>query len=261
MKRSLQLLAVLLLAPILCACAVELPTESTLPAAPTAAPTIAPTAAPTDPTEGAGSAEGLHYQSDDGAGCTVTSVGTCTDQTIVIPDTHDGKTVTAIGEYAFRSCYALTSVSIPDSVTSIGDWAFFNCMSLTSIRIPNSVTHIGSAAFSTCCALTSIDIPSGVTAIEDYAFSNCRALTSVTIPNSVTRIGNDAFSWCNALTSVDIPGGVTHIGNYAFYGCAKLTQVHFGGTYEQWNAVSKGDEWINGSLSYTVHCTDGDFSA
>ena len=48
------------------------------------------------------------------------------------------------------------STIIPESVTSIGDYAFRNCQSLTSITIPNSVTSIGYDAFYGCSALTSI---------------------------------------------------------------------------------------------------------
>ncbi|MDB4789099.1 leucine-rich repeat domain-containing protein [Akkermansiaceae bacterium] len=36
---------------------------------------------------------------------------------------------------------------IPDGVTSIGDWAFRRCTSLTSITIPDGVTSIGKNAF------------------------------------------------------------------------------------------------------------------
>ena len=134
-------------------------------------------------------------------------------------------TVTSIGEYAFKSCSGLTSVTIPNSVTDIGYQAFSGCYGLTSVTIPNSVTSIGSKAFEYCSKLTSVTIPNSVTSIESGAFSGCSALTSVTIPNSVTSIGWQAFEDCSALSSVTIPNSVTSIGSDAFENCYGLTSV------------------------------------
>ena len=133
--------------------------------------------------------------------------------------------VTSIGNYAFRNCTGLTSVTIPNSVTSIGDGAFRSCTGLTSVTIPNSVTSIGEYAFASCTGLTSIEIPNSVTRIGERAFSLCTGLTSVTIPNSVTSIGEYAFASCTGLTSIEIPNSVTRIGERAFSLCTGLTSV------------------------------------
>ena len=69
--------------------------------------------------------------------------------------------VTSIGDYAFKSCIGLTSVTIPNSITSIGYYAFRGCSSLTSVTIPNSVTSIGNNAFYNCSSLTAIYVPCG----------------------------------------------------------------------------------------------------
>ncbi len=164
-----------------------------------------------------------------------------------------GNNVTEIGEYAFRDCSGLTSVTIPNSVTSIGYGAFKGCTGLVSITIPSSVTSISDLAFSGCSGLTSVTveitdlaawctnpvtfsipssctlylslngnviqdltIPNSVTKIGDRAFYGCSGLTSVTIPNSVTSIGYSAFAGCSGLTSVEIPDDVTCIGSGAF---------------------------------------------
>ena len=183
------------------------------------------------------------------------------DETLTIPSVIDDHTVTSIGEFAFRGCTSLTSVTIPNSVTSIGDRAFKGCTSLTSITIPNSVTYIGSGAFNNCTSLTSVTIPNSVTSIGWRAFHYCTSLTKINIdsesncyssengvlfnkdkteliqypigkieteyliPNSVTSIGDIAFRGCTSLTSVTIPNSVTSIGSTAFANCTSLTSI------------------------------------
>ena len=152
------------------------------------------------------------------------------------------QTVTAIGDYAFRSCGSLTSVSLPQ-VTAIGDYAFRSCGSLTSVSLPQA-TAIGNSAFFYCNLLTSVSLPQAQT-VGAYAFANCTSLTSASLPQAQT-VGAYAFNGCDALTSVSLPqaqtvgDGVfsdcdtlasvnlpqaTAIGDVAFYDCASLASV------------------------------------
>ena len=48
-------------------------------------------------------------------------------------------TITSIGDEAFRSCYNLASISIPNSVLFIGTCAFQNCKSLKRILYKGKV--------------------------------------------------------------------------------------------------------------------------
>ena len=151
-----------------------------------------------------------------------------------------------IGDYAFKDCSFLTSITIPNSVTSIGEGAFYNCSSLpvvdhvryadtylveavdkslSTYTIKTGTKWIGSSAFYECTSLTSITIPNSVTSIGGAAFYECTSLTSITIPNSVTNIGGAAFYECTSLTSITIPNSVTSIGDETFRYCFSLTSI------------------------------------
>lgn len=69
----------------------------------------------------------------------------------IVPDS-----VINIGQYAFRQCSGLVSMTIPDSVTTIGSQAFLECSKLTELTIGNSVTSIGEDAFYGCDNLTDV---------------------------------------------------------------------------------------------------------
>ena len=169
-----------------------------------------------------------------------------------------------IADNAFRECFDLTEITIPNSVKSIGNGSFAYCSLISSIDIPQNVSCIGVEAFYCCTSLTSINvaeenayyhsdngvlfetgrnsiiqypagkmetsyaIPENVTNINNYAFSCCSSLITVSIPNSVTNIGNWAFSHCESLTSVSIPNSVTHIGSNAFLLCTSLSSIIIG---------------------------------
>ncbi|VEU38587.1 unnamed protein product [Pseudo-nitzschia multistriata] len=140
---------------------------------------------------------------------------------IVIPEG-----IKRIGDKAFSGCESLSSIDIPVGLESIGVHAFFGCQSLTSINIPKSVTTICDFAFCKCSSLKSIAIPEGVETIPEGAFFRCEELSSIHIPKGVKSIGRGAFAGCYWLSSIGIPKGVTSIGKRAFKGCESLTSIY-----------------------------------
>lgn len=124
--------------------------------------------------------------------------------TIPATVTYMGKTfnVTSIGEYAFRDCNSLTSITIPSSIREIKSYAFYNCSSINAITLPASITALGPGVFEGCSSIVSMNIPAGITAIEDEMFFGCSSLKTVILPASVASIGEQAFARCTSLLSV-----------------------------------------------------------
>lgn len=144
--------------------------------------------------------------------------------TITIPETHNGKTITSISDNAFKDFGNLEEIVLPNTITHIGSKAFSNTYMLKNINIPTSLVSIGSRAFSSSSANVDVVLPNSVTTIGEYAFSSSK-IKSLTIPSGITNIPKAMCFQCRELISVTLPQTVTHIGDLAFSSTSKLTNI------------------------------------
>ncbi|MGI6691882.1 MAG: leucine-rich repeat domain-containing protein [Christensenellales bacterium] len=153
-------------------------------------------------------------------------------ESLEIPRSLNGLSVTSIGAKAFFDRSRLLDIAIPDSVVSIGSDAFSWCNNLKCITIPNTVTSIGDWAFSGCENLEDIQIPGNVANIGNNPFSNCANLDQVILqPDHPTLATVDGVLFNKADkrliwypiaredTAYEVPQGVLSIGEEAFLFC------------------------------------------
>lgn len=111
------------------------------------------------------------YEENDDETITITALAEDVEiiGTLTVPETYDDKTVTGIGDEAFKDREDIVGITLPETVNSIGVEAFAGCTNLTSFIVPE-----------------------GVTTLED-TFLGCTSLATVTIPASVTSISEETF--------------------------------------------------------------------
>ncbi len=185
---------------------------------------------------------GLEFERN-GDEYTLIGAGDCRDTNLVIPDTYNGRPVTAIGPSAFEGNTKMERILIPQSVQSIGSSAFAGCTSLKAVFIPHGVTVIRDNTFASCTSLVVVDIPQSVKSIEMFAFSGCTALESVSYQFYLdptdervlrlycTEIGDNAFYQCKALASKLEFSWESHIGSGAFSGCTSIKEIDISSVY------------------------------
>ena len=151
----------------------------------------------------------------------------------VIPETIEGKgTIRTIGGNVFLNKKLLTSVVIPKSVTQIGDSAFKGCNLLETVTFANAdmalaedganALEIGTAAFQNCTVLKNITLPQRLVFIGDSAFRYCYALEEITVPKNVETLEetlassengaknitrNRTFDYCKMLRAINVEEG------------------------------------------------------
>lgn len=142
--------------------------------------------------------DGQYKESDDyfyeenGDGSVTIAKYKGSDENVVIPDTIDGMTVTAIGDF-----YDSQDSSGTESSGALGVrmGAFEGNTEIKSVVIPDSVTKIAASAFDSCEKLESVTFGKGVKTIGDFAFIDCSNLKSVVLPENIEEIGNKAFGY------------------------------------------------------------------
>ena len=132
------------------------------------------------------------------------------EEIVHVPEAIDGKTVTAIGNGAFRGNKNIKYVTLPSTLVSIGEYAFAET-GVGYISIPEGITEIPAYCF-TDSRLYEAKLPESLTAIGDHAFDTIN-LHFLKVPENVISIGSNAISGAyGAETHVYLPASVTYIG-------------------------------------------------
>ena len=136
-----------------------------------------------------------------------------TEETVSIPSTLNGYTVTALGRQSggigvFANLQVmdnpdLKTLTIPDTVTTIYSSAISYCSGLSSLTMSQNVKTIGTYAFDLCASLPSIDLPASLTSIDKTAFDGCTSLESINVEQGCANYSSfDGVLYNKAQTSI-----------------------------------------------------------
>ena len=140
--------------------------------------------------------------------CTIVNYEGKEEGDLVIPETIDGYTVTAIAPFAFYYCTDFDGkLVIPSTVATIGEGAFTACYNLTSIEFSMGLEEIGRCAFAGCKGISEVILPDSVVKIDEYAFYDCDKLTSITFGGHVQSVGEDILGLIDGSVTVKAPAG------------------------------------------------------
>ncbi|ARG98110.1 leucine-rich repeat domain-containing protein [Legionella micdadei] len=133
--------------------------------------------------------------------------------------------ITVIGDWAFKNCTNLQTITLPVGVTDIGAYAFAGCVNLKTLTLSVGITAIRTGTFFNCTNLETLNLPAGITAIKLGAFAGCVNLKTLNLPVGVTTIGQEAFGECSSLQRITLPAGVRNIHHSAFLDCNSLALI------------------------------------
>lgn len=164
--------------------------------------------------------------------------------------TFTGK-ITALGGAAsssmtagmFEGCTALEEVIVPDTVTAIGDFAFYGCTALTSFDFSHIKT-IGQKAFNGGSGLLSVNFSDELESLGTYCFDGAPIEGEVVLGGKLTTVPAGAFQNCGKITKVTIKGNVLSVENASFRYCSSLAEI----------VIEEGVKTVGGFASVSSRC-------
>ena len=124
----------------------------------------------------------------------------------VIPGEYCGRAVTVLYDGLFSGHAEICSLTIPDTVTDMGEFLFRDCTGLKSLTLPAGVRFLWGHTFA-YSSLEEIILSDSLASIPAYAFKNCKALRRIVCGKGLKNIRAHAFSGCGEL-SLECAGDV-----------------------------------------------------
>ncbi len=189
--------------------------------------------------------QGLNFKSVYG-GYSLDSLGTATDEDIIVQPTYEGKPVVGVNATSFKYNTSVKSVVLLGEIKTIANNTFEGCTSLESVTLPESLTGIGSKAFKGCTALKELNIPDGVSGVSADSFEGCtafiqneggisyadtwaiahdRTVKDVILRADTKGVVRGLFQENKTLKSVVLPNGIKTLEAGMFNQCTSLTSV------------------------------------
>lgn len=149
----------------------------------------------------------------------------------------------SIGDYAFKGCKKLTSVTVPSTVTKMGKIPFTGCENLSYVDFQNSknfncdnsiIYQLDSAGNKyklveflegRSSGNVSSAETAGIKEIAAEAFSNTKVSFVDLSESYVERILERTFANCEKLISVSLPEDLKSVANQAFTNCPTLQRL------------------------------------
>ena len=143
------------------------------------------------------------------------------EQTMIVPESVDGKRVYSIGKSVFMGNVSLVSVIIEEGVECIGKACFGKCKNLKNVKLPSTLTNIETWAFS-YTAIEEINIPPMIEYLHD-CFYSCSHLQKIRFDSCKKLISLNDFNYCDGLVEVQLPETLITVGG--FWECKRLQKV------------------------------------
>jgi len=174
----------------------------------------------------------------------ITSIGTCTDEEIVLPETHLGLEVREVSAYDFNNAKSiyfpktikkinglfttdsdilLEEVTFEEGVEFVDGFEY--AVNLTSVTLPSTVKKLGQDAFKGCTNLKTINLEN-VEEISSYAFEDCTSLEKVEL-DSLVKVGCYAFRDTEGIKELNLPSTLVNVEHSAFSMMRGLETVSF----------------------------------
>lgn len=151
----------------------------------------------------------------------------------------DASNLTSIGQKAFKGCFDLKELIIPEGVTEIKSETFVNCQSLQSLVFPTTMTTIASLSLEGCDSLQTLECNSDALTPENVQLSGYEDSVTLSLSGLARLFSYDYDSYIdlpdddeyyyeyvlipskipNSLKTIKFNSG-NNIHNYTFDGCS-----------------------------------------